>query len=187
MVLHRCVVEGIFEDPLIPAFPYTPCHCDHYLHGPRLWKLPSQITDCNMGVRGSVGMIPTIFGHLLAKPHFRKRWSHVSSFYRMQFSHMYESSYMVFLLGIALLFSLLSRSSQNKSFLFRLAFGFPYLGKCRGVVGTSCMSLYIFWAGNLSAILAQSHLASVAINSTIWGMLVSDYKLRVSLCRHGQV
>jgi hypothetical protein len=46
----------------------------------------------------------------------------------MQFSHVYESSYMV-LVSIALVFSLSCRSSQKKiKFLFRLAFGFPDLG-----------------------------------------------------------
>lgn len=163
MVLHRCVIR-VFSK--IHSFLRFHIHhvivitismdqgCESFLRRSRTATWVFKVL---------VGMIPTISQRLLVKPHFRKGWSHVSSFYCMQFSHVYESSYMV-LVSIALVFSLSCRSSQKKSFCFSWHLAFQ------------------IWAMS-----PQSHSSGVPINSTSWIMLVSGCMLRVSLSRHEQV
>jgi hypothetical protein len=52
----------------------------------------------------------------LAKVHFKKRLDKVSSFYIIQFSHVYESSSIFLLLSTTLVFSLSCSSTRKKNF-----------------------------------------------------------------------
>jgi hypothetical protein len=53
------------------------------------------------------GVNPIACQHLLVKSHLRKRWVTVSSFYRIQFSHVYKSNSIFFVLSIVVLVVLL--------------------------------------------------------------------------------
>jgi hypothetical protein len=71
-----------------------------------------------------VGVTPIRLQHLITKLHLKKRWDSVSSFWRMHFSHVYESNSMFLLLSIDFVFNLPHRISQKKNFCFGWHFDF---------------------------------------------------------------